>query len=385
MPVFTQNIIFFNYFYFTLLTLVYNGCYNYWKHKKGNRGKARIREIMPEAIYNELSSRLEQYISEHGLTGKLPGLQKLAKILGANHITVRKAVELLVDRGRLEVIPSKGTFVCRKVPRLRNHRLIGVVGAFGSGYCREMLFERLNASVSDSGYKCMDIANNPRLFFANPRLLLQFPVDGYIFLGDSLNRSILETLMEDGIPVICTINSNFPEVNHVGMDHFDGYARVLKLLLRQGCRRIAFLDYERAGDFRNYIEDIRNVFISVLGTRFDPVLFATHDSAAYYRRYGESYHEAAAMETISAWSASPPDAVVTIPPMTSLLKRHFPSVTLVNFRDYSHQSACDIHAYADLSEVLRCAVKRMLELFDGDEELKEIRIPFIITQTERKQ
>lgn len=340
---------------------------------------------MPEAIYNELSSRLEHYISEHELTGKLPGLQKLAKILGANHITVRKAVELLVNRGRLEVIPSKGTFVCTKVPRLRKHCLIGIVGASGAGYCREMLFERLNASVSDSGYKCMDIANNPRLFFVNPRLLLQFPVDGYIFLGDSLNRSILETLMEDGIPVICTVNSNFPEVNHVGMDHFDGYARVLKLLLRQGCRRIAFLDYERAGDFRNYIEDIRDIFISVLGTRFEPDLFVTHDSAAYYRRYGESYHEAAAMKTINVWSASPPDAVVTIPPMTSFLKQHFPALTVVNFRDYSHQSACDIYAYADLSKVLRHAVKRMLELFGGDKELKEIRIPFIITQTERKK
>ena len=103
---------------------------------------------MPEAIYNELSSRLEHYISEHELTGKLPGLQKLAKILGANHITVRKAVELLVNRGRLEVIPSKGTFVCTKVPRLRKHCLIGIVGAFGTGCCREMLFERLNAFIS---------------------------------------------------------------------------------------------------------------------------------------------------------------------------------------------------------------------------------------------
>ena len=181
---------------------------------------------MPEAIYNELSSRLEHYISQLELTGRLRGLQKHAKIQGANHFTVRKAVELLVNRGRLEVIPSKGTFVCTKVPRLRKHCLIGVVGAFGSGYCREMFFERLNASVSETGYKCMDIANNPRL-------LLQFPVDGYIFLGDALNRSLLETLMADGIPVICTINSNFPEVNHVGMNHFDGYARVLKQHLRQ--------------------------------------------------------------------------------------------------------------------------------------------------------
>ncbi|MEI3004786.1 MAG: hypothetical protein V8T87_09205 [Victivallales bacterium] len=77
---------------------------------------------------------------------------------------MRKAVELLVNRGRLEVIPSKGTFVCTKVPRLRKHCLIGIVGASGTGCCREMLFERLNAFISDSGYKCMDIANNPRLF-----------------------------------------------------------------------------------------------------------------------------------------------------------------------------------------------------------------------------
>ena len=71
--------------------------------------------------------------------------------------------------------------------------------------------------------------------------------------------------------------------------------------------------------------------------------------------------------------------------MTSFLKRYLPAVTVADFHTYSHQSVADIQAYADFSEVLYHAVRRMFELFGGDKDVKEIRIPFIITQTERKK
>ncbi len=336
---------------------------------------------MPEAIYNELSVRLEKYISERELTGKLPGLHKLGKVLGANHITVRKAVELLVDKGHLEVVPSKGTFVCEKPSPRRNHGLIGVIGNSDSQHFREMLFERLNGTIAKSGYKAMDIANNIHLFFTNPRLLLQFPVDGYIFLGSSLNRAILDTLLENDIPVICTINPNFPEVNHIGMDHFDGYTRVLKLLLARGCRRIAFLGYERSSDFQNYIEDIRNIYISVLGDLFNPDLFFVSNAFTYYRRYEEAYHEYATRDAIKTWKNCPPDAVVTCPQTVETLKQLLPGVTTAGFADPSEKSACDIHAYPKTLELLNCAMNRMLELLAGDKSIKETKIPFTITQT----
>ena len=36
--------------------------------------------------------------------------------------------------------------------------------------------------------------------FENPRLLLQFPVDAYVFYGSSFSRGIMKVLQEDGIP-----------------------------------------------------------------------------------------------------------------------------------------------------------------------------------------
>ena len=80
---------------------------------------------MPDILYDKLSRELEEMIRSGKFGNKLPGIHKLAKILGANHITVRKAVELLIDRGELEVIPSRGTFVrenekCARDPLVRS-------------------------------------------------------------------------------------------------------------------------------------------------------------------------------------------------------------------------------------------------------------------------
>ena len=114
---------------------------------------------MPEAIYNELSSRLEHYISEHELTGKLPGLQKLAKILGANHITVRKAVELLEKNVALNGFgPEMHTGICtdaidmlKEVPEGKYDMMIVDPPAFAKhrGALKNALraYQRLNAAA----------------------------------------------------------------------------------------------------------------------------------------------------------------------------------------------------------------------------------------------
>ena len=141
---------------------------------------------MPEAIYDRLSVELEDFIRRNGLRGWLPGVHKLAELPGANHITVRKALELLVEKGRLEVIPSRGTFVVEKAKRARNHHVIGFVGVYASPSAREAAFAGQNERLSDIGYQVMCLENNPQLFPENPRLLFQFPVDSYVFSGNSL-------------------------------------------------------------------------------------------------------------------------------------------------------------------------------------------------------
>ena len=338
---------------------------------------------MPEAIYDKLSVELEDFIRRNALRGRLPGVHKLAELLGANHITVRKALELLVEKGRLEVIPSRGTFVVEKAKRARNHHVIGFVGVTATINARETLFSELNERYSSTGYRMMCLENNPKLFFENPRLLLQFPVDGYIFCGSSLNRRIMLVLLEEGIPVISTINTNFPEINHVGLDHFEGYVRALRVLRERGCRRIAFLGYERDGDFKNYTDDIREVFLAELGKDFDPALFAVVDCLKYYTRYGEAYHEIIAEEVWHAWRNHPPDGLVSISEVFPVFLHHMPTLKSAIFSLYGLRTRGDVVMTEDLPSLLEKASKRMLELLAGDTSVMEIRIPFLLESSQK--
>lgn len=332
---------------------------------------------MPEIKYDKLCEQLERMIRDGAFGNQLPGIHKLARQLDANHITVRKALELLIDRGLLEVIPSRGTFVREQEKAVRNFHVIGCIGVCCDSQIREMVFNRQNELMRESGYKILDISASAKIFWENPRLLLQFPVDGYIFFGSSLTREIMRLLIDNGIPLISTINSNFPEINQVGMDHFTGYAEALRILKQRGCRRIAFLGYQRHGDFQNYIEDIRGIFLQELGSAFEPRLFSVYDATDYFLRHGEEYHQVIAGECVSSWRNSLPDGLITLPDVIFTVKQLTPTVKTAAFSMYGGRCDSDFVMYEDLPGLLNTASSRMLELLGGDTSVSEIRIPFI--------
>ena len=341
---------------------------------------------MPDIRYDKLSRELEEMIRSGKFGNKLPGIHKLAKILGANHITVRKAVELLIDRGELEVIPSRGTFVRENENPVRNFHVIGCIGSCCGSQIREMVFNRQNELMRESGYKILDISASAKIFQENPRLLLQFPVDGYIFFGSSLNQETMTFLLEHHIPVISTINSKFPEINHVGSDHFYSYAEAIRKLKLRGCRRIGFLNYQRQIDFQNYIEDIHRIFMRELGSDFEPEFFSVYDSFDYYLRYGELYHKAAAEDCVRSWRGNHPDGLITFSKSIPTIKRLAPEVKTAAFSAYGEPcDECDISLCEDLPGILDSGSRRMLEVFSGDTSVTEIRIPFFISEREKQK
>ena len=248
-----------------------------------------------------------------------------------------------------------------------------------------MVFTRQNELMRESGYRMLDISASARIFLENPRLLLQFPVDGYIFFGSSLNREMMMLLMDSGIPLISTINSNFPEINQVGMDHFAGYAEALKILKLRGCRRIAFLGYQRQGDFQNYIDDIRGIFRQELGTAFDPGLFSVYCSEDYFLRYGEDYHKVIAEECVRDWSNNPPDGLVTMSETTPTIKQLASAVKIATFASYGIHCENEIVLCENLPGLLDAASKRMIEIFSGDASVTEIRVPFVLREKGRSE
>ena len=339
---------------------------------------------MPEIRYDKLCGELERMIGDGTFRERLPGVHKLAELLGANHITVRKAVERLVEDGVLEVIPSRGTFIRLQERTVRDFHVIGCIGICCASGIRKAVIDRQNEQLQNSGYQVLDITAAVRIFKENPRLLLQFPADGYIFCGSSLSRRILEFLLDNHIPVISTINSRFPEISHVGMDHFSGYAEALRTLVRERrCRRIAFLGYRRYGDFQNYIEDIRDVFIRELGPAFEPRLFSVYPEEDYFLRYGEDCHGVVVEDCIRSWRKPLPDGLITIPETVPFVRRLAPSVAVSVFAPYGSQCESEVVMYEDLPKLLDAAPLRMLELLNGDTGITETKIRFIMKQPPR--
>ena len=119
---------------------------------------------MPEIRYDKLCEQLERMIRDGTFGDKLPGIHKLAAQLEANHITVRKALELLIDRGLLEVIPSRGTFVREQEKAVRNFHVIGCIGICCGSHVREMVFTRQNELMRESGYRMLDISASARIW-----------------------------------------------------------------------------------------------------------------------------------------------------------------------------------------------------------------------------
>ena len=141
---------------------------------------------------------MEDYITEHAITVRLPGVLKLSRELGVHHVTLTKAIRLLEKKGLLSIQGTRGTFVREKTRR--NFHVIGFVGVSAEATAREIAFADRNAKLANTGYRIMDISVNRQLVFENPRLLLQFPVDAYVFYGSFFSRGIMKVLQEDGIP-----------------------------------------------------------------------------------------------------------------------------------------------------------------------------------------
>jgi LacI family transcriptional regulator len=79
--------------------------------------------------YSELAKAIENHIAVNGLRqgSALPSERKLADMLGANHLTVRRALRLLAEQERIHTIPSRGNYVGKRTAPIRQTGLIGIL------------------------------------------------------------------------------------------------------------------------------------------------------------------------------------------------------------------------------------------------------------------
>ena len=338
---------------------------------------------MAECKYIALSHKLEKYIAENDLHGRLPGTAKLAAILGANHITLRKVVKLLAESNKLSVIPNEGTFIVEQKEKRKKYHVLGFVGFPLPEEQAEDLFEHLNERLAKGSYRAINIAGRSSLFAERPELLLEFPVDGFAFFGSNITRKIAEKLLEENLVAVCSINSNFPEFDHVGMDYKEGYRKGIALLQEKGYRKIAFLDLKRREEFQNYIADIHGIFQEKLQEDFDEDMFRIYDPFAFQEKFLGRYRTTMVEDALSVWRKNMPDAVITSGHFASIFKKLNRDIVVLEFasRRQYEESCADITFCEDLPRLLTESTKLLLERLTGKnnrKEKKEIKIPFII-------
>ena len=83
---------------------------------------------MFEAKYLDVADELESKIASRQWKRRLPGVATLSRELGVNSRTVSKALRVLSDKGKIEIKPSSGAYICQTPQKRRRYGAIGAMG-----------------------------------------------------------------------------------------------------------------------------------------------------------------------------------------------------------------------------------------------------------------
>ena len=273
---------------------------------------------MPTPIYRDLSKKIEQYINENNLTGKLPGTRALSKLFNVHHVTLSKALHLLEDKGII-TINNNGVFVKSSEKNRPEHKVIALVGQHMDFPGNRTILSLLKNHIQQYGYNLIGIAFDADLFLNNKKILLNFPVDGFIFRFSSLRNEQAELLLKEKIPfVACARRKDMPDIDQTDCDHNYGYSFMLDELIKQGHRKIAFCDFGRIAEYQRYLKDIYALFKQKLGNDFNTDYFYVRETGLeLYEIYGEDYWDIYPNRAVEHFMklAEPPTALIAPAPL----------------------------------------------------------------------
>lgn len=231
-------------------------------------------------IYEDITLRILQGVYPPG--SMIPSESKLCSIYGVERATVRRALAMMVDDGKVVRIPGLGT----------------CVGSFGSqaeqGKTKLMLFllprgqnntdmirEPFNAQLMDAmEHECSsrgyDLLYKSFAEKDTAEDILRSCNPSGIFFASFLPVEIYQELHKKGIPSVL-VNQSYSEYPSVALDNKSGAQMVMDYLLGLGHQEIGFIGTDTGGQiqadrFRGYTESLERKGIAV-----NPEWIATGD------------------------------------------------------------------------------------------------------------
>lgn len=192
--------------------------------------------------YALVEDYIKQQIKQRKITDKLPGERSLASELGYSYMTIRKAIENLVNEGILYKVPTKGTFVVSQKQQKPKTSTIGyfldsrIAGGLSSPYYA-LIFDAIAKATAAQGYSLIYFTNSEqdKLYKVLKKL------DGVI--ASSFLR--VEDLIQEikaVIPVVTIDNSAADKsIPSVIIDNFSAEVESVDYLCSLGHERIGFM------------------------------------------------------------------------------------------------------------------------------------------------
>ncbi len=193
--------------------------------------------------YILVEDHIKKVIKNKTIVDKLPGERTLAKEMGFSYMTIRKAIDNLVNEGVLYKIPTKGTFVAnQKKNGKKKTRNIGyfldnsILSGISSPYY-SLIFDAIEKEATQHNYSVVyfsDISEN-KLSKILPKL------DGVIASCFPRNENIIQEIKES-IPVVVIDNSCADKtIPSVIIDNFTADVESVDYIRSLGHKRIGFM------------------------------------------------------------------------------------------------------------------------------------------------
>lgn len=185
---------------------------------------------------------IKQSIKQRKIVDKLPGERSLAKELGFSYMTIRKAIDNLVNNGILYKIPTKGTFVADQKAKKAKTRTIGyfldssIAAGLSSSYY-SLIFDGIEKEAAKHGYTTIYFSDNDHTKLMNVLRKL----DGVIASCFDRIEDIIQDIKEI-VPVVVIDNSAADKtIPSVIIDNFSAQIETVDYLCSLGHQRIGFM------------------------------------------------------------------------------------------------------------------------------------------------
>ena len=187
------------------------------------------------------------------MKNKVPTIKEIAKIANVSLMTVSRALN---NNPRVREQTRKKILNIAKELNYRPNRIARSLVSKKSNLIslivadiRNQFFAELARGIEDkaweSGYNVIisSTDNDPKRLESQVRLMMEMGVDGFILASVRLKEPIVDTLIQQGIPVVLVNRKLASEnVSYVVIDNQRGAYLVMEHLITHGCRNIAIIN-----------------------------------------------------------------------------------------------------------------------------------------------